>query len=285
MRILREFHCALAWALRAQGRSAKAHHCPPGGTVRFHTATSSTGIEARFLFLRFIYFYMYECSVHMQCLQRPERTSELLTLESAKAVSRHVAWVWVLWKSCPVVSPVLRLWPCLFPHKFHPPVSPLLPSPWLLNCLFCLSRKAWVASHGQKRSSSAASTALKKNPTSQIQDPWQSLPPEDLWASIPVHSQARPSFLLYPFPRVGHCSSPCVHFLFPACLTALHPVPLVNSPDFGELGPRPGFSSLTLGSSLFWSSTMGLSFGFPVLFPLLINLRSVYAAGGRTTLE
>lgn len=183
MRILRTFPLCAGLGSMSSGLIFNSPSLPSRRHGKSPHATSSTSIEAWFLFLRFIYFYMYECSVHRQCLQRPERTSELLILESVKAVRHHVAWVWVLRKSCPVMSPVLRLWPCLLPHKLHPIVSSLLPPPWLLNCLFSLPRKAWVAFHGQIRSSSAASTALKKNPTPQI------------------HSQARPSFATLSFPQ------------------------------------------------------------------------------------
>lgn len=147
---------------RWHGKSPKSPHC--------HLKHRHWGSVS---LLRFIYFYMYECSVYMQCLQRPERTSELLTMESVKATSCHVAWVWVLWKSCPVMSPVLRLRECLLPHKLHPLVSPLSapstlasevslqPAQKSLSC-FPLATNTFF---------SAASTALKKSPTSQIQDP------------------------------------------------------------------------------------------------------------------
>lgn len=65
---------------RQLGKSPKSPHC--------HLKHRHWGSVS---LLRFIYFYMYKCSVHMQCLQRPERTLELLTLESVKAASRHVA--------------------------------------------------------------------------------------------------------------------------------------------------------------------------------------------------
>lgn len=114
----------------------------------------------------------------------------------------------------------------LAPTQTPSPVSPLLPPPWLLKCLFSLPRKVFVAFHWQQIHSSQQRPLLSQrvqHHKSKILD--KACPLEDLRASVSVHSQARPSFATLsfsqgwalvismcavPLPRLLDCSSSCV---------------------------------------------------------------------------